>query len=62
MEKILAPLLQQADLTPTISFFVEVISPVMTGVSMSVQGRSEEQQKALIKKIGSFIILQVSEN
>ncbi|XP_071521265.1 DNA-dependent protein kinase catalytic subunit-like [Panulirus ornatus] len=59
IEKILAPLLQQANLTPTISFFEEVIKPVMTGISVSVQGRSEEQEKVLITKLGSFVILQI---
>lgn len=60
MEKVLIPLLQLSDLTAVVSFCIDVIKPVMAGMMLTIQGRSEEQQKLLVTKIGSFKILQVS--
>ncbi|XP_042208389.1 DNA-dependent protein kinase catalytic subunit-like [Homarus americanus] len=59
MEKVLSPLLQHSGLTSLTLFLVEVSSQVMAGVSLPVKGRSEEQQKVLITKTGSFMILQI---
>uniref|UniRef100_A0A0P4W3R0 non-specific serine/threonine protein kinase n=1 Tax=Scylla olivacea TaxID=85551 RepID=A0A0P4W3R0_SCYOL len=59
MEKVLIPLLQLSDLTVTVSFSIDVIKPVMAGMSLTIQGRSDEQQRLLVTKIGSFKILQV---
>lgn len=59
MDLVLTPLLQQAEAVPTQNFLLTVISAVMAGMSAPVHGRSDEQHKTLVTKVGSFMILQV---
>ncbi|ROT76685.1 putative DNA-dependent protein kinase catalytic subunit-like [Penaeus vannamei] len=59
MDLVLTPLLQQAEAVPTQNFLLTVISAVMAGMSAPVHGRSDEQHKTLVTKVGSFMILQI---
>lgn len=61
MDLVLTPLLQQAETIPMQNFLLNVISAVMAGMSAPVQGRSDEQHKTLVTKVGSFMILQVGD-
>lgn len=59
MDKALIPFLQLADLSATVSFYLEFIKPVMAGMSVVVYGTSQEQLGLLVTKTGNFKILQV---
>lgn len=60
MEKVLIPFLQLADLSAITSFYTEFIKSVMEGIKVVLHGKSEEQLRLLVTKIGSLKMLQVS--
>ncbi|XP_050692200.1 DNA-dependent protein kinase catalytic subunit-like isoform X2 [Eriocheir sinensis] len=59
MDKALIPFLQLADMSATVSFYLEFIKPVMAGMSVVIYGTSQEQLSLLVTKTGNFKMLQV---